>query len=80
MGDKELGDMARILEQEPQLSDFGFGVFDPMSKTLEEREVELRKEREAICQPRSLAQFIEEWKKRGFRFYLLVPLAGRKGA
>ena len=47
-------EMERILEQEPELGDFGFGVFYPQAKTLEERESGLRKEREYIREPRSL--------------------------
>src|SRR5262249_30734520 len=50
-------DMARILEQEPQLSDFGFGLTD-FDKTHEERVARFREDRESICEPRSLAQFI----------------------
>jgi len=52
------GDMERVLEQESQLGDFGFGVFDPRSRTLEQREAGLRKQREVICEPRSLIEFM----------------------
>jgi hypothetical protein len=51
-------EMEGILEQEPELGDFGFGVFYPQAKTLEERESGLRKEREYIREPRSLEQFM----------------------
>jgi len=50
-------DMKRILEQEPKLSDFGFGLSD-FDKTQEERVARFREDRESICEPRSLAQFI----------------------
>jgi hypothetical protein len=51
-------DMANVLEREPELGDFGFGVFHPRSKTLEQRAAELRRQREAIREPRALAQFL----------------------
>ena len=41
-------DMDRVLEREPQLGDFGFGVYDPRSKTPEERVDDLRRNREDI--------------------------------
>jgi hypothetical protein len=50
--------MERILGAEPQLGDFGFGVFDPQSKSSEERAEDLRKNREWIREPDSLAQFL----------------------
>lgn len=50
-------DMAAVLEREPQLSDFGFGVFDPRSKTSAERAAELSRKRDSIREPRSLASF-----------------------
>ena len=54
--DEAKADMIAILEHEPQLSDFGFGVFDPMKKTPDQRAAELRKWRDEILKPRSLAQ------------------------
>jgi hypothetical protein len=51
-------DMDRVLEREPLLGDFGFGVWDPRSKTPEERAADLRLNREYIREPRSLAQFM----------------------
>jgi hypothetical protein len=51
-------DMDRVLEREPQLGDFGFGVYDPRSKTPEERAADLRRNRDLIREPRSLAQFM----------------------
>jgi hypothetical protein len=50
-------DMAAVLDRELELGDFGFAVFDPRSKTPEERAVELGRQREAICEPDALAQF-----------------------
>ena len=51
-------DMERVLEREPQLGDFGFGVYAPRSKAPEERAAELYRDRESIREPRSLAQFL----------------------
>jgi hypothetical protein len=50
-------DMVKVLAREPELNDFGFGVFDPRSKTPEERAVVFRRDREFIRDPSSLAQF-----------------------
>jgi hypothetical protein len=49
-------EMERILEQEPQLSDFGFGLAD-FYKTREEAAAKFREDREHIRDPRSLAEF-----------------------
>jgi hypothetical protein len=59
-------DMDLVLEREPQLGDFGFGVYAPWSKTREERVAELRRNRESIREPRSLAGFIAArgWLRR----------------
>jgi len=59
-------DMAGILEREPQLGDFGFGVFEPRSKTPDERAADLLRNREQIREPRSLAQFMaaRQWLSR----------------
>ena len=59
-------DMERVLEREPQLGDFGFGVFDPRRKTPEQRAAELLRDREDIRKPRSLAQFMTArgWLRR----------------
>jgi hypothetical protein len=51
-------DMGDVLEREPELGDFGFGVFDPRSKTSEQRAAELRRQREAIREPTALGQFL----------------------
>ena len=48
-------DMDLVLEREPQLGDFGFGV---SSKTPEERAADLLRNRDLIREPRSLAQFM----------------------
>ena len=50
-------EMKRILEQEPTLSDFGYGLSD-FDKTQEERVARFRENRESICESRSLAQFV----------------------
>lgn len=59
-------DMTAVLEREPQLGDFGFGVYDSRNKTPEQLEAKLRKEREEILLPRSLEQFAvaREWLRR----------------
>jgi hypothetical protein len=49
--------MARILEQEPELSDFGYGLSDS-EKTHEERAAEFHRNRQSIREPDSLAQFL----------------------
>jgi hypothetical protein len=59
-------DMDRVLEREPQLGDFGFGVWDSRRKTRAERTAELRRDRESMLEPRSLAEFTaaREWLRR----------------
>jgi hypothetical protein len=59
-------DMDLVLEREPQLGDFGFGVCDPRSKTPEERAADLLRNRDLIREPRSLAQFMPArgWLRR----------------
>jgi hypothetical protein len=51
-------DMERVMVQEPQLTDFGFGIHYCGRKTKEEYEVEFSRERKAICELRSLEQFM----------------------
>jgi hypothetical protein len=51
-------DMDLVLERELLLGDFGFGVWDPRSKTPAERAAELLRDRGLIREPRSLAQFV----------------------
>ncbi len=51
-------DLDRVLEREPQLGDFGFGVSDSRTKTPEERIADLRHNRDLIREPNSLAQFM----------------------
>jgi hypothetical protein len=55
--DQAKADMTAILEREPQLGDFDFGIFDSRNKTPEQREAELREGRDKIIEPRSLEQF-----------------------
>ena len=50
--------MDLVLEREPRLGDFGFGVRDPRSKTPEERAADLLRNRDLIRELRSLAQFM----------------------
>jgi hypothetical protein len=59
-------DMDRVLEREPQLGDFGFGVWDSRKKTPAERAADLRRDRENMRAPRSLAQFMAArgWLRR----------------
>jgi hypothetical protein len=59
-------DMDLVLEREPRLGDFGFGVCDPRSKTPEERAADLLRNRDLIREPRSLAQFMAArgWLRR----------------
>jgi hypothetical protein len=49
-------EMERILEQEPQLSDFGFGLAD-FYKTREEAAAKFCEDRERIRDPHCLAEF-----------------------
>jgi hypothetical protein len=49
--------MERILEREPELSDFGYGLSDFQS-THEERVATFKTNRQLIREPRSLAQFL----------------------
>jgi hypothetical protein len=70
-------DMDRVLEREPQLGDFGFGVWDPRSKTPEERIADLRLNRDLIRAPRSLAQFMAA---RGWlRQFCKIKALNRRG-
>jgi len=50
-------EMERILEQEPQLSDFGFGLSD-FYNTREEAAAKFREDRKRIRNLDSLAEFI----------------------
>jgi hypothetical protein len=50
--------MKLVLDQLPQLGDFGFGVYDARTKTPAERNAELQHQREQIKEPRSIAQFL----------------------
>ena len=58
-------EMERILEQEPQLSDFGFGLSD-FYKTREEAAAKFREDRKRIRDLDSLAEFIAArgWLRR----------------
>jgi threonine aldolase len=49
--------MAAVLAQEPELSDYGYGD-GGVSKTPEERVATFRTNRQSICEPGSLAQFL----------------------
>jgi len=49
--------LRKIIEHRAELSDFGFGVFDPRSKTPEQRAKELAHNRELMFEPRSVDQF-----------------------
>jgi hypothetical protein len=57
--------MDRVLEQEPELSDFGYG-FSGAEKTPEERRARFETNRQSIREPRSLAQFLtaREWLRQ----------------
>jgi hypothetical protein len=70
-------DMAAVLERQPQLSDFGFGVSD-RSKPPAEQAAELRIERDRIREPRSLAQFMaaRQWLSQ---FGKLKAINNRRG-
>jgi hypothetical protein len=50
-------DMERVLEREPQLNDFGYGVFFGIHGHAE-RQARFQEDRKSIREPRSLAQFI----------------------
>jgi hypothetical protein len=58
-------DMERILEQEPELSDYGYGN-GGFSKTPEERAVRFQENLKLIREPRLLAQFLaaRRWLRR----------------
>jgi hypothetical protein len=58
-------DMERILEQEPHLSDFGFGLAD-FYKTREEAVTKFHEDRKRISDSDSLAQFVvaRGWLRR----------------
>jgi hypothetical protein len=51
-------EMDRVLVAEPELTDFGYGVFAQERKTAEARQTEFAQHRETIRRPISLAQFI----------------------
>ena len=51
-------DMRRALDEEIELGDFGFGVSNARHKTPEQCDEELRRNRVAIQNPKSLAAFI----------------------
>ena len=61
--------MRDITERYPELSDFGFGVYDPRSKTEHQRKAELAANREMLFDPQSLEQFdlirgwLRQWAK-----------------
>jgi hypothetical protein len=55
---KAATDMKRVLSEEPELGDFGFGVFDARKKTVEQRQAEMTQERNDIQQPSALAAFV----------------------
>ena len=57
-------DMDLVLEREPQLGDFGFGVY---AKTPEERAADLLRNRDLIREPRSLAQVMAASPAFGWR-------------
>jgi hypothetical protein len=50
-------DMARILEQEPELSDLGYSLLD-FGPTYQARRARFETNRQSIREPRSLAQFL----------------------
>jgi hypothetical protein len=52
--------MEEIMAAYPELSDFGFGVFDPRRKTPEQRSAELAKDRLDLLHDRSLDGFASE--------------------
>jgi hypothetical protein len=58
-------DMARVLEQEPELSDFGYGL-SGAEQTHEERRARFETNRQLIREPRSLAQFLaaRQWLRQ----------------
>ncbi len=50
-------DMERVMDSAPELSDFGYGVFSPRSKTSAQRLDELAVDRAKLLDARSLEQF-----------------------
>jgi hypothetical protein len=71
-------DMVKVLEIEPQLGDFGFGVSFPSGKTPEERIADLERNRASICEPRSLAQFMAA--RRWLRQFIKTKALSDKGS
>jgi hypothetical protein len=59
-------EMQRVLDQQPQLGNFGFGVYAPERKTGLEQATELARKRDEIRSPVSLAAFIatRAWLRR----------------
>lgn len=55
--------ISTIMAARPELTDFGFGVYDSHRKTRDQIGVELAKERLAMLQPRSIGEFglAQQW-------------------
>jgi hypothetical protein len=49
--------MQDIMRREPELTDFGFGLFDGRKRTEDEYETEFKRNRKIMLEPRSLEQF-----------------------
>ncbi len=58
--------MKTILQRQPQLGAFGFGVFDEYKKTKEQRAAELQRHRDEMLTSNSLKQFTSarDWLRR----------------
>lgn len=46
---RHIADLAEVMQQHPQLGDFGIGVFDPWHKTAEQRRAEFAVNRERLA-------------------------------
>lgn len=53
--------LAQVMEQHPQLSSFGIGIFDPRSKTPEQRQAELASERAELEEREAAVLNVAAW-------------------
>lgn len=70
--------MRDIADRYPELSDFGFGVYDPRSKSPKQQQSELEKNRAYLFQPSSLVAFdvCRVWLRQWPRTKHVNPSAG----
>jgi len=70
--------MIRVMDENPNLSDFGFGVFDARLKSPSQRAAELAENRNKLLETRSLEQFgkARDWLAGKPRTIRVNPSAG----